>query len=200
MTERVGVRDSRVLVVDHYDSYTWNLVHRVGQATRRHPDVVQHDQVSAREVLAGAFTHIILSPGPGRPTDPEDFSVGREVVRRAQVPVLGVCLGMQGIATALGGVVAQVEPAHGLVSRVRHGEHPMFSGIPAVFDAVRYHSLAVLDLPDVLQPTAWCGPAGSPTVMAIAHRTRPVWGVQYHPESILTEHGDRFVSNFLGLR
>ena len=190
-----------VVVVDHYDSYTWNLVHLVAEVTGVLPTVVQHDQVTALEVLE--HSHVVLSPGPGTPEDPADFSVGRAVVLDGSRPVLGVCLGMQGLVAAYGGTVDRVEPAHGDVARVRHDGHGVFRGVPQDFAAVRYHSLAALSLPGALVATAWTpgpdGPDGPDVVMGVRHRTLPLEGVQFHPESILTEHGARLVANFLGV-
>ena len=181
-----------VVVVDHHDSYTWNLVHLVAEVTGVLPTVVQHDEVTALEVLT--HSHVVLSPGPGTPEDPADFSVGRDVLLDGSRPVLGVCLGMQGLVTAYGGSVGRVEPAHGEVARVRHDGRGVFAGVPQEFAAVRYHSLAALALPDVLEATAW----SDDVVMGTRHRDLPLEGVQFHPESILTEHGARIVANFLG--
>ena len=186
----------RVVVVDHHDSYTWNLVHLVAAVTGVLPVVVEHDEVGVEDLRA--FTHVVLSPGPGRPDDPHDFSLGADVFE-AGLPVLGVCLGMQALVTSYGGRVERVLPAHGLVARVRHEGAGVFTGLPTPFDAVRYHSLAALDLPDVLVADAWCeGEDGSEVVMGVRHRTKPLWGVQFHPESVLSEYGDRLVANFLG--
>jgi len=185
----------RVVVVDHHDSYTWNLVHLVVAVTGELPAVVQHDEVSVAD-LAG-YSHVVLSPGPGHPDDPGDFAVGREVLLTTDVPVLGVCLGMQGLVAAYGGIVGQVQPAHGDVARVTHAGTGVFDGVPSPFDAVRYHSLATLALPVVLVETAWCEGPDGPVVMGVAHRDKPQWGVQFHPESVLTEHGARVVANFL---
>ena len=188
-----------VLVVDHHDSYTWNLVHLVAEVTGALPDVVEHDEVTADSVLDGGWSHLVLSPGPGTPDDPRDFAVGRRLLLEARVPVLGVCLGMQGLVSAYGGRVGQVEPAHGEVAAVCHDGAGAFAGLPSPFEAVRYHSLAALAVPAVLDVTAWCdGPDGR-VVMGVAHRTRPLWGVQFHPESVLTQHGARLVANFLEL-
>ena len=187
----------RVVVVDHHHSYTWNLVHLVAAVTGDLPVVVEHDEVVVED-LAG-FTHVVLSPGPGSPDDLLDFTVGREVLRRAAVPVLGVCLGMQGLVSVYGGHVGPVEPAHGEVARVRHAGHALFDGVPSPFDAVRYHSLAALSVVDPLVETAWCDGTDGPVVMGVAHREKPLWGVQFHPESILTSHGERLVRNFLEL-
>jgi len=166
-----------VVVVDHHDSYTWNLVHLVAEVTGVLPTVVQHDEVSALEVLA--YSHVVLSPGPGTPDDPADFSVGRDVLLDGSRPVLGVCLGMQGLVTAYGGTVDRVEPAHGEVARVRHDGRGVFAGVPQEFAAVRYHSLATLALPDVLVATAWTATVegGGDVLMGVRHRHRPLEGV-----------------------
>jgi anthranilate synthase/aminodeoxychorismate synthase-like glutamine amidotransferase len=183
-----------VVVVDHYDSYTWNLVHLVALVTGTLPRVVQHDQVTAAEVLA--HSHVVLSPGPGHPDRPGDFAVGREVLLAGTRPVLGVCLGLQGLVTAYGGTVARVVPAHGEVGAVDHDGRGVFAGLPQGFGAVRYHSLAAVAVPDVLEVSATCGPV----VMGVRHRSLPLEGVQFHPESILSEHGARLVANFLEQR
>jgi anthranilate synthase component II len=180
-----------VVVVDHYDSYTWNLVHLVASVTGKLPRVVQHDQVSAAEVLG--HSHVVLSPGPGHPDQPKDFAVGREVLLAASRPVLGVCLGMQGLVTAYGGTVERIVPAHGEVATVEHDGRGVFTGLPAGLRAVRYHSLAAVSVPDELEVSATCGPV----VMGVRHRMLPLEGVQFHPESILSEHGALLVANFL---
>ncbi|MDQ4051962.1 MAG: aminodeoxychorismate/anthranilate synthase component II [Actinomycetota bacterium] len=180
-----------VVVVDHYDSYTWNLVHLVASVTGELPRVVQHDRVSAAAVLS--HSHVVLSPGPGHPDEPHDFAVGREVLLAATRPVLGVCLGLQGLVTAYGGTVARVVPAHGEVATIEHDGRGVFAGLAQGFAAVRYHSLAAVSVPDVLEVSATCGPV----VMGVRHRTLPLEGVQFHPESILSEHGARMVANFL---
>jgi anthranilate synthase/aminodeoxychorismate synthase-like glutamine amidotransferase len=190
----------RVVVVDHHDSYTWNLVHLVAAVTGVLPTVVEHDEVAASTLLDGRFSHVVLSPGPGNPDTPRDFSVGREVLRAATVPVLGVCLGMQGLVSEYGGRVRPVTPAHGEVAVVHHDGSGIFRGVPDGFPAVRYHSLAAVALPAVLTETAWCEGEEGPVVMGVAHRTLPLWGVQFHPESVLTLHGELMVANFLELR
>ena len=187
----------RVVVVDHHDSYTYNLVHLVAEVTGALPAVVEHDEVSADDLLDGRFSHVVLSPGPGSPDDERDFSVGRAVLGEASVPVLGVCLGMQGLVSVYGGRVRQAAPAHGEVAVVTHDGSGVFHEVPSPFQAVRYHSLAALALPDVLTATAWCDTDAGPVVMGVAHRKKPLWGVQFHPESVLTEHGERMVRNFL---
>jgi len=180
-----------VVVVDHHDSYTWNLVHLVAAVTGELPTVVQHDEVGADEVLA--HSHVLLSPGPGHPGDPADFSVGREVLRSGARPVLGVCLGLQGLVLAYGGSVVRVEPAHGMVAEISHDGRGVFTGLPQGFAAVRYHSLAAVDVPPELEVTATAGAV----VMGVRHRTLPLEGVQFHPESVLSEHGLAMVANWL---
>lgn len=186
-----------VVVVDHHDSYTQNLVHLVAAVTGRLPRVVQHDETSAESVLG--HTHVVLSPGPGHPDEPADFGVGREVLLRATRPVLGVCLGMQGLVTAYGGRVERITPAHGRVSEVWHTDAGVLAGLPQGFRVVRYHSLAATHVPDCLEVTATC--AGEPgeldVVMAVRHRDLPLEGVQFHPESVLSEHGRHVVERFL---
>ncbi|QIK75048.1 anthranilate synthase component II [Nocardioides piscis] len=181
-----------VIVVDHHDSYTYNLVHLVAAVTGVLPRVVQHDAVTASEVLA--HSHVVLSPGPGHPSVPVDFAVGTEVLLAGTVPVLGVCLGMQGLVTAYGGVVDRVPPAHGDVASVRHDGAGVFAGLPDPFEAVRYHSLAAVSLPPALVATAW---ADDGVVMGVRHRSLPLEGVQFHPESVLSAHGAALIENFL---
>jgi anthranilate synthase/aminodeoxychorismate synthase-like glutamine amidotransferase len=181
-----------VIVVDHHDSYTWNLVHLVALVTNVLPRVVQHDEVSPDEVLR--HSHVVLSPGPGHPASPTDFAVGTAVLLAGTRPVLGVCLGMQGLVTAYGGTVSRVPPAHGDVATVRHDGLGVLAGLPQDFAAVRYHSLAALELPPDLVATAW---SEDGVVMGVRHRSLPLEGVQFHPESVLSEHGEALVRNFL---
>jgi para-aminobenzoate synthetase len=186
----------RLLIVDNYDSFTWNLAHAAAALTGELPVVVRNDEAAWPEIEARDFDAIVISPGPGHPAAARDFGVSADVIRRAAVPVLGVCLGHQGIALAFGGTVRQVEPAHGEVAVVEHdGADPLFHGIPRTFEAVRYHSLAVEDpLPPELRKIAWTEDGA---VMALCHVSRPLWGVQFHPESVLTEYGGELLGNFL---
>ena len=179
-----------VVVVDHHDSYTWNLVHLIAGVTGVLPHVVQHDQ---QPELSG-FSHVVLSPGPGDPNNPADFALG-PAIRELQVPVLGVCLGMQALVTAYGGTVTRVRPAHGEVAQVEHDGSGIFRGLPTPLQAVRYHFLAATSVPDTLRVNA----VTEGVVMGVAHRELPHWGVQFHPESILSEHGSTMVANFLEL-
>ena len=189
---------ARVVVVDHHDSYTWNLVHLVAAVTGTLPAVVEHDEVTLDD-LAG-FSHVVLSPGPGNPMDTGDFAVGREVLLAATRPVLGVCLGMQGLVTSYGGTVDRVLPAHGEVAAVDHDGRGVFRGLPQGFEVVRYHSLAAVVVPAGLEVSARCvGEDGADVVMGVRHRSLPLEGVQFHPESILSAHGAALVANFLEL-
>ena len=181
-----------VVVVDHHDSYTWNLVHLVASVTGVLPHVVQHDEVGAAEVLSHEY--VLLSPGPGHPADPADFGVGREVLLAGTRPVLGVCLGMQGLVTAYGGTVERVEPAHGDVATVTHDGRGVFTGLPNGFPAVRYHSLAATVLPDDVVATAW---SADGVVMGVRHVSLPLEGVQFHPESVLSRHGAAMIASWL---
>ena len=181
---------ARVVVVDHYDSYTWNLVHLIASVSGELPKVVQHDATSLEELAT--FSHVVLSPGPGHPGDPAFFALGADVFSLG-VPVLGVCLGMQALVLAYGGTVDRIAPAHGEVARVEHEGAGVFSGLPSPFDAVRYHSLAATDVPNELEVIAHTGDV----VMGVRHRDHPLQGVQFHPESILTQHGTRMIATFL---
>ncbi|QYJ03164.1 aminodeoxychorismate/anthranilate synthase component II [Nocardioides panacisoli] len=188
-------RTPDVVVVDHHDSYTGNLVHLVAGVSGRLPTVLQHDECEPADVLAHEY--VVLSPGPGHPADPDDFAVGREVIRDGSRPLLGVCLGLQGLVTAYGGRVERVRPGHGVDAVVDHDGAGLFAGLPAGFRAVRYHSLAAVALPAELRRTATDRLSG--LTMGVAHVDRPQVGVQFHPESILSEHGAALVANFLGV-
>jgi len=184
-----------VLVIDNYDSFTFNLVHAVAGITSEMPIVVRNDEMNWDEIRRLDFSSVIISPGPGRPDRERDFGVSRDVILNAKVPVLGVCLGHQGIACLFGGEVVQVEPVHGQASGIIHDGDPLFRGIPQKFSAVRYHSLAVAEpLPAELRKIAW---SSEGTLMALRHVRRPIWGVQFHPESVCTEYGVELLRNFL---
>jgi para-aminobenzoate synthetase len=186
----------RLLIVDNYDSFTLNLAHAAAQITGSMPEIVRNDECDWAQIDGRNFDAIIISPGPGHPANARDFGVSAEVIRRAAMPVLGVCLGHQGIALEFGGILAYTEPAHGVVTGIRHDcSDPLFDKVPSPFDAVRYHSLTVADpLPAQLRKLAWTEDGA---IMALRHVTRPLWGVQFHPESILTGYGLTILANFL---
>ena len=184
----------RTLLIDNHDSFTYNLYQYLAACNGEAPLVVKNDAYPWREIEKLAFDNIVISPGPGRPQRPADLGISADALRLAQVPVLGVCLGHQAIAHHCGATVGlAVRPMHGRIDQIDHGAMDLFRGIPNHFEAVRYHSLAVTDLPAELEPLAW---AGDGTLMALRHTSRPWWGVQFHPESICTEYGARLLNNF----
>ena len=188
----------RVLLIDNYDSFTYNLHHQLARVTGVAPITVRNDELTLPEIVALDPDAIVISPGPGSPATPSDLGVCAAVLTElTATPVLGVCLGFQALVTAAGGVIERAEPVHGLPAELRHSASGLFLGLPERFDVIRYHSLAArTPLPDDLEATAWTGDG---LVMAAAHRARPAWGVQFHPESICTQHGDRMIANFLAL-
>ena len=185
-----------ILVVDHYDSFTYNLVQLI-ESLGHETEVVKSDAESADALAARTPEAVILSPGPGRPETAGCFPQLLEVLP-AETPVLGVCLGHQAIGLEYGGTVERTEPVHGKASSVRHDGAGIFEGVPDPFEAGRYHSLIVErdDLPAELILTAWTDDG---LVMATRHRELPRFGVQFHPESILTPQGPAIVGNFLAL-
>jgi para-aminobenzoate synthetase len=186
------------LLIDNYDSFTYNLFQLLSEANGEEPIVVRNDQMGWEELAASRdFDNIVISPGPGNPEREADFGVCAEVIRRAEVPLLGVCLGHQGLCAAYGAkVVHAPEAMHGRLSAVTHEDGGLFAGLPREFQVVRYHSLCVEDLPDELEPTAWTSDG---ILMGVAHRERPQWGLQFHPESISTEYGRAMLARFRDL-
>jgi len=187
----------RTLLVDNHDSYTYNVFHLLAGVSGEEPIVVDNDAVSWRALSRWDFDAIVLSPGPGSPRRWHDFCVCNDILRYSEIPVLGICLGHQGLGQMLAGKVSSApEAMHGRLSRIHHGDDGLFAGIPQGFPVVRYHSLAITDMGPDGNITAW---ADDGVVMGIEHRRRPMWGVQFHPESVATEHGARLVENFYGL-
>ncbi|MDT8305025.1 MAG: aminodeoxychorismate/anthranilate synthase component II [Anaerolineae bacterium] len=183
-----------IVVIDNYDSFTYNLVQYLGELGAE-VQVFRNDEVSLPEIETMQPTHIVISPGPG---DPNDGGVSNDVIRTLgeTIPVLGVCLGHQCIGHVYGGKVSRAPRLmHGKTSSVYHQGHGLFAGVPSPFRATRYHSLIVEEpLPGCLEVIAFTRDG---EVMALRHRDFPVVGVQFHPESILTEHGKRLLQNFL---
>ena len=188
----------KTLLVDNHDSYTHNVFHLLAAASGEEPVVVKNDAVSWRVLSRSDFDAIVLSPGPGRPQRWHDFGVCRDILLYSEIPVLGICLGHQGIGNLLeGGVDSAPMPMHGRLSRVRHEGTGLFEDVPQGFSVVRYHSLAITrQMSADGRETAW---SEDGVVMGIEHRTRPMWGVQFHPESVATEHGRRIAENFYQL-
>ena len=187
-----------VLLIDNYDSFTYNLYQYLCELGAR-VTVARNDAISVDQARAMQPDAIVISPGPGVP---RDAGVSIDLIRELgpTTPTLGVCLGHQAIAQAFGGTVVRApELMHGKASRVHHNARDVFAGLPSPFSAIRYHSLCAqeCDLPAELEVTAH---SDSGVVMGIKHREYPVEGVQFHPESILTEHGKELLANFLGLK
>jgi anthranilate synthase component 2 len=186
-----------ILLIDNYDSFTFNLVHYIGDVGGR-CDVVRNDAITVDEAMGRGYEAIVLSPGP---CTPNEAGVCLDLIRAAagRVPLLGVCLGHQAIGQAFGAnVVRAPMPMHGKVSPVQHGDTDIFAGIPSPFEAARYHSLIVeaASMPASLQATAWTEDG---TIMGLRHRTMPIFGTQFHPESIASQHGHTLLANFLAI-
>jgi anthranilate synthase component II len=185
----------RVLLIDNYDSFTYNLVHYV-EELGAHADVVRNDAISVEDALGRGADAFLLSPGPCTPNE-AGICLDLIMACPAGTPLLGVCLGHQAIGQAFGGTVARAKAImHGKVSSIRTTRTGLFDGLPERFDVARYHSLAVLEdsLPEVLEANAWTDDG---QIMAMQHVSRPIFGVQFHPESIVTEHGHAMIENFL---
>ena len=185
-----------ILMVDNYDSFTYNLVQML-TAAGADILVLRNDAESAEAMLSRRPDGVVLSPGPGRP---EDAGVCLDLLRlQAEIPLLGVCLGHQALGVAFGAVCDRApRQMHGKTSMVRHTDEAVFAGLPNPFEATRYHSLEVKEptLTAELEPIAW---SEDGTLMGLRHRTLPYWGVQFHPESVLTGSGPRLLGNFLAL-
>lgn len=188
-----------IAVIDNYDSFTYNLVQYIGELTKEEIRVWRNDEIEVEELADLHPSHVIISPGPGSPE--KDSGISNDVIRvlgEQGVPILGVCLGQQCMGHVFGGqVVRAPRLMHGKVSPVTHDGKGVFAGVPSPFTATRYHSLIVdQPLPDALEATAWT-PEGE--LMGVRHKNLPIHGVQFHPESILTEYGHEMLANFLKL-
>jgi len=189
-----------VVLIDNYDSFTHNLYQLLGELGAE-PRVLRNDEVDVAGVEALRPDHVVLSPGPGSPEKERDFGVCGGLIRALgpRVPMLGVCLGHQGIVHHLGGRVGRApSPRHGKASLVRHDGSRLFGGVPVDFLAMRYHSLAAVEVPGCLRVTARALDDGA--VMAVEHERWPLWGVQFHPESVGTPEGRAIVAHFLEQR
>ncbi|KCZ46466.1 MULTISPECIES: aminodeoxychorismate/anthranilate synthase component II [unclassified Hyphomonas] len=185
----------KILVIDNYDSFTWNLVHYL-EELGADTTVVRNDEMTVEDALASGADGVLLSPGP---CTPNEAGICVDFIRQApdDLPILGVCLGHQSIGQAFGGkVITAREIRHGKLSDIHQSGGDLFEGLPETFRVVRYHSLAVRpeDLPEDLVADAYTDDG---EIMALHHKTRPVYGVQFHPESILTEHGHALLKNWL---
>ena len=189
-----------ILLIDNYDSFTFNLVHYLGECDAAHGacEVVRNDKITVAEAIARNPEAIVLSPGP---CTPNEAGICLDLIAAAagKIPILGVCLGHQAIGQAFGGQVVRAPvPMHGKMSDVSHAGTDIFAGMPNPFKATRYHSLIVArdTLPDTLVATAWTEDG---IIMGMRHRTLPIFGVQFHPESIASEHGKDLLANFLAI-
>ncbi|MDY6982460.1 MAG: aminodeoxychorismate/anthranilate synthase component II [Pseudomonadota bacterium] len=189
-----------ILMIDNYDSFTYNLVQYFGElgADMR---VFRNDELSLADIEQLAPTHIIISPGP---CTPKEAGISVPTIKHfaGKIPILGVCLGHQSIGEAFGGDIIRAQRVmHGKISQIHHNEGGVFKGLPNPFNATRYHSLVIKQetLPECLEVTAWTQNADGSReeIMGVKHRTLPLEGVQFHPESILTEHGHQLLKNFL---
>jgi len=186
----------RVLVIDNYDSFTYNLVQYLGELGAE-VRVVRNDRATVDELLDGGYQRCVISPGP---CTPDQAGISLDVARRmpeAGIPTLGVCLGYQSMAQVFGGTVKLHAPVHGKATTIEHDGRTIFQGLSSPLTVGRYHSLVVADdLPDCLEASAH----GGGVLMALRHRELPAEGVQFHPESVLTEEGKQLLANFLGVR
>jgi anthranilate synthase component 2 len=186
-----------LLVIDNYDSFTYNLVQLLGELGAE-PVVRRNDQITVQEIANGGFRGIVISPGPG---EPKGAGVSLEAIRKLgqQMPILGVCLGHQAIGEAFGGhIVRAPRPVHGKASRVKNDGRGIFAGLPEEIEVARYHSLVIepQSCPEALEITATTADG---IIMGVRHRSLPIEGVQFHPESVLTSNGIQILSNFLKL-
>jgi anthranilate synthase/aminodeoxychorismate synthase-like glutamine amidotransferase len=184
-----------ILLIDNYDSFVYNLARYVRELGAE-PSVIRNDALTLDQISALAPSHILISPGP---CSPAEAGISTDLITRfgATIPILGVCLGHQCIGAAYGGrIVRAGRPMHGKTSTIRHESSGVFRGLPSPLTATRYHSLVIAPepLPEALRATAW---SEDGEIMAVEHRTNPVFGVQFHPESVLTEFGYRMLDNFL---
>ena len=200
--EQVGSLRAEVMLIDNYDSFTYNLVQQFCKLGSR-VTVAQNDQVDLSTILAPQYTHIVISPGPGHPSKKRDFGVCTALLDAIplSVPLLGVCLGFQGIAAHFGAEVTRApQVMHGKTSLITHYESGLFEGLPNPLEVMRYHSLCVTpqSLPHMLIPTARCEADG--VLMGFRHRNYEIFGVQFHPESIGTPNGPKLLDRFLSSR
>jgi anthranilate synthase/aminodeoxychorismate synthase-like glutamine amidotransferase len=185
-----------IALIDNYDSFTHNIYDLIYRVSGRRALVLRNDEMSCTAFSELAVDCIVISPGPGNPTCTEDFGICSHVLLNSPKPVLGICLGHQGVAAAFGGTISLApQPVHGLTVDVIHDGMYLFEGIPQRVKMVRYHSLIVSSpLPDTLHKTAWTDDG---LIMGLRHKERKIFGVQFHPESICSQYGDMLMDNFL---
>ena len=186
-----------ILIIDNYDSFTYNLYQMVGEI---YPDIIvkRNDEISLNQIKKLRPCGIIISPGPGSPDNIRDFGISMQVINElgSEIPILGVCLGHQGIFMAFGGKIGRIEPVHGKLSRVYHNEDGIFDGVENPLPAARYHSLSCIDetRPECMEITARTIDG---MIMGIKHQKKPIFGLQFHPESVGTTNGIKILKNYL---
>ncbi len=184
-----------IAIIDNYDSFVYNLAQLIGELGGE-VKVFRNDKITINELKKLAPEKIILSPGPGNPNNKKDFGICSEILQQMQdTPILGVCLGHQGIISHFGGTISKNKPMHGKTSKIEHNGKGVFESIVSPMNVMRYHSLVGTQIPDCLEVTATG--MEDKCVMAVQHKTLPIYGVQFHPESIMTEHGKQILANFL---
>lgn len=193
---------AHVILIDNYDSFTYNLVQAFCILGAR-VSVGLNDQINLEQILSPKYSHIVISPGPGHPQNPKDFGVSQRLLDTLPIkkPILGVCLGFQGLAAHFGAQVLRAPKVmHGKTSMLSHSQKGLFQGLPQPFSVMRYHSLCVdsKSLPDCLQATAFSN--DDHLLMAFKHREHPIYGVQFHPESIGSPLGSKILANFLNVK
>lgn len=189
----------KTLIIDNYDSFTFNLYQQIGMCGGN-PLVIAHDKLTTQEIIKINPTHIVLSPGPGTVLKEKDFGVCMEVIQKfyQTVPILGVCLGHQGIAKAFGGkIISAPTIKHGKTSLIEHNQKDLFKNISSPFFGMRYHSLCVADTNFPPELIVAARSLDDDAIMAVSHRQYPLFGIQFHPESFLTPVGDSIIKNFL---
>lgn len=191
----------KTLIIDNYDSFTFNLYQLFGELGGS-PDVVRNDKLTIKDVETNGYSHIVISPGPGDPSDPAYFGVCKDVILTfgKNTPILGVCLGHQGIIYAFGGKIIRAPVIkHGKTSVIRHNQKGIFKNVKNPLVGMRYHSLMgeKISLPEVLEETAFSW--DDKAIMGVKHKKFPIFGVQFHPESIGTEEGKKILMNFLSI-
>jgi len=184
-----------ILLIDNYDSFTYNLSHAL-ESLGAEVKIFRNDQITLEQVKELSPERIVLSPGPGHPANKRDFGVCSDIISSIKgTPLLGVCLGHQGIILGFGGKVVRNKPMHGKTSMVAHNGEGIFKGVANPLRVMRYHSLVGIELPDCLTATATS--IDDSQIMAVAHKSLPIFGVQFHPESIMAQDGTLIIKNFL---
>ncbi len=185
----------RSLIIDNYDSYTYNLYQLIAEVSGKEPIVIKNNEMTFKEILNLDFDNVIISPGPGSPDKEKDFGICSDIILKLNKPILGICLGHQGIYYLHGGIVKKADiPMHGRLSKIYHKGKNLFKNIPNAFEVTRYHSLICEDKD--LSEINIDAKTKDGVVMAISHKRKPIYGVQFHPESISSEYGNEIIKNF----